>query len=407
MLSYLIHLAAIVASVAGVAFFAGSEISFVSASRFRIGGMAKRKVRGASTAKRLLDDPATLLSVTLVGTNIFVVLASSLATSILSRLVGAYAIPVSTVGVTAVILVFGEIVPKAVARTSPEAFLMRAAHGLRVAYYVLYPVARVTSAIATLLATASASAERRVPVTRDEIRALVKEVTQSGLGVGSYTYAHRILDLSRVKVTGVMLPMDEVVCVDEEATVREALAAAESSGHSRYPVYKRTRENLVGILHVKDLLGVPTGSRVKSFVRRGYFVPETRTVKEAIREMRDELRHLGIVTDEYGRPIGILTFEDLVEEIMGEIRDEYDRVEGSRVMLGRVISGSTPISLVRDELEIGVPEGAYDTVAGFILDRAGSLCKPGDVVEYGGFEFRVVEVKGKRIRRVRITRKDT
>jgi CBS domain containing-hemolysin-like protein len=407
MLIYLFYILAIAGSVAGVAFFAGSEISFVSADRFRISGMAKRKVRGAATAKRLLENPATLLSVTLVGTNIFVVLASSLATDILSRVLGAYAILASTVVVTAVILMFGEIVPKAVARTSPEAFLMRAAPGLGIAYYLLYPVARVTSAIATVLATASVSAERNAPVTRDEIRALVKEVTQAGLGITSYTYAHRILDLSRVKVTGVMLPMDEVVCVNEEATVGEALDAAEASGHSRYPVYKRTPDNLVGVLHVKDLLGVPRSSRVKIFVRRGYFVPETRTVKEAIREMRDELRHLGIVTDEYGRPIGILTFEDLVEEIMGEISDEYDQIDGSHAALGRVISGSTPISLLREELEIGIPEAGYDTVAGFILDRAGSICKPGDMIEYEDLEFRVVEVKGKRIRSVRITKKET
>ncbi|MFH1314158.1 MAG: hemolysin family protein [Candidatus Eisenbacteria bacterium] len=406
MLRYLIYILAIAVSVAGVAFFAGSEISFVSANRFRISGMAKRKVRGACTAKRLLDDPATLLSVTLVGTNIFVVLASSLATSILDNLLGGYAVLVSTVSVTAVILVFGEIVPKAVARTSPEAFLMRAAPGLGIAYYLLYPVARVTSVISALLATASLSVERKAPVTRDEIRALVKEVTQAGLGVTSYTYAHRVLDLSRVKVTGVMLPMDEVVCVNEGATVGEALATAEAGGHSRYPVYKRTSDNLVGILHIKDLLGVPGDSSITSFVRRGYFVPETRTVKEAIREMRDELRHLGIVTDEYGRPIGILTFEDLVEEIMGEIRDEYDQVNGSHAALGRVISGSTPVSLLREELEIGIPDGVYDTVAGFILDRTGSICKKGDMVEFEGFEFKVVEVKGRRIRSIRITKKE-
>lgn len=402
---YFIYVLAIAVSVVGVAFFAGSEISFVSSDRFRIRGMAKRGVKGASTARWLLENPATLLSVTLIGTNIFVVFASSLATAALSRALGAYSVVVSTVGVTIVILVFGEIIPKAFARTNPEVFLTRAAPGLSVAYFLLYPIAKVTSSIAALLGALSASSQRSAVVTRDEIRALVKEATEAGLGI-SPAYAHRVLDLSRMKVTSVMLPMEEVTCVDEESPVREALAIATKSGHSRYPVYKRTRENLIGVLHVKDLLGVPLDSKVKVFVRSGYFVPESKTVKDAIREMRDDLRHLGIVADEYGRPIGILTFEDLVEEIMGEISDEYDRAEGLHVMFGQVISGGTPVSLLNEELEINIPEGPYDTVAGFILEQTGSIPKKGDAVEFQGTLFQVVEVKGKRIRRVRITKKE-
>jgi putative hemolysin len=399
---YLISILAIAASVGGVAFFGGSEISFVSSNRFRIGTMARKRIKGAGAARWLLGNPATLLSVTLVGTNICVVLASSLATDLLRRTLGSYSVLISTLGVTGMILVFGEIIPKAIARSRPEVFLARASWGLSIAYFVLYPVARAASIVALKLARLSPAAEEGIAVTRDEIRALVKEATETGVGLSSYT--HRVLDLSRMKVTTAMLPMDEVVCIEDESTVGVALEVASRSGHSRYPVYRREPDNLIGILHVKDLLGAPVESRIKAFVRSGYFVPETKTVKEAIREMRGELRHLAIVADEYGRSIGILTFEDLVEEIMGEISDEYDRGGAGRLGLGRAISGSTPVSLINDELGTDIPDGAYDTLAGFILDQCGRVCKTGDMTEFGGFLFRVVEVKGKRIKTVRITR---
>jgi CBS domain containing-hemolysin-like protein len=405
MMHELIYVLAIIGSVGGVAFFGGSEISFVSSNRFRIRGMTKRGVKGASTAQHLLESPKTLLSVTLVGTNIFVVLASSLATALLGRFLGSYSVLVSTVSVTAVILIFGEIIPKAVARAGPEAFLLRISWGLRTAYYVLYPVARLTSLVASLFLRVS-SAERGTGVTRDEIKALVKEAAESGFGYAAHTYAHRVLDLSRMKVTGVMVPMDEVVCVDEGSTVTEAITAASRSGHSRYPVYKRTPDNIVGILHLKDVLGAPGESRIRTFVRSAHFVPETKSVKAAIGEMKSELRHMGVVADEYGRPLGIITFEDLVEEIMGEISDEYDQAEDKKVRVGQTVSGNTPIAVINEELDANIPDGAYDTVAGFMLDQAGAICCVGDFVEFGNLRFNVVEVKGKRIRRVRITSRE-
>jgi putative hemolysin len=405
MLRNIIYIVAAACSVGGVAFFAGSETSFVSSNRFRVRSMAKKGIKGASLAQRLIENPATLLSVTLVGTNIFVVLSSSIATALLTGLLGRYSIVVSTIGITAVILVFGEIMPKAAARTDPEAFLARAAPGLWVAYLLLYPVARVTSSVASLFVAAS-HREHAGVVSRDEIRALVKEAAQSGHGYSAHGYAHRVLDLSRMKVTGVMVPMDEVISVDEKSTVNEALAAAARSGHSRYPVYRKTPDNIVGVLQLKHLLGAPESSEVRMFAQAAYFIPETKTVKAAIGEMRGDLRHMGVVTDEYGRPMGIVTFEDLVEEIMGEISDEYDQESGKAIGWGKIISGSTPVTAVNEDLDANIPEGAYDTIAGFILDRTGEVCDVGAVVEYGGIQLQVVEVKGKRIRRVRITRRE-
>ena len=405
MLRHVIYLSAVACSVAAVAFFAGSETSFVSSNRFRIRSMAKKGVRRAAIAQKLLENPATLLSVTLVGTNIFVVLSSALATTLLAGLFGPYAVLMSTIAVTAIILLFGEIIPKAAARGDPEGFLLRAAPGLGFAYLILYPVARMTSFIAAFFIRKPAGDSGGI-VTRDEIRALVKEAAQSGHGYSTRGYAHRVLDLSRMKVTGVMVPMDEVVCIDEKSTVTGALAAASRSGHSRYPVYRKGPDNIIGVLHLKHLLGAPDSAAVRMFAQTAHFIPETKSVKAAIGEMRGDLRHMAVVTDEYGRPIGIVTFEDLVEEIMGEISDEYDQESSRDVGWGKIIDGSTPVSVVNETLEINIPEGAYDTIAGFILDRTGEVCGVGALVEYGDIRLQVVEVKGKRIRRVRISRRE-
>jgi len=395
-------------AVVGVAFFAGGETAFISSDRFRVRGMARRGVRGAAAATWLLDRPNMFVSMALVGTNICVILASSLVTDLLAAPLGKYTVLASTLGMTSIILLFGEIAPKAVGRANPEKFLLAASPYMLAAYYLLYPLARAMASIAWLVnAAAGRSGERSSAVTRGEIRALVKEAAQTGFGTTPNTYAHRALDLSRMKVTGVMLPMDDVVSLDAEATVGEALQVAARWGYSRYPVYRRTQADLVGILHIKDLLGAPEDSRVQFYTRAGNFVPETATIKQVMPAMQEDLRHLAIVTDEYGRPIGILTFEDLVEEIVGEIHDEYDRARGARISLDQAISGNTPVALVNEELETGIPEGTYSTMAGFILSHLGSIPKTGDCVEVGDFVCHITEVMGRRIRRVRIARKET
>jgi CBS domain containing-hemolysin-like protein len=335
-----------------------------------------------------------------------VVLASVLATELLAHYLGLYAVLVSTVSVTAFLLLFGEIIPKAIARTNPEGFLTFVAPGLGAAYYVLYPVAAVTSTIASLFVGLSGRKERSGAVTREEIRALVKEIAGDARSLPSHAYAYRVLDLSRMKVTGVMVPMDEVNCFDEGVTVRQALSESSRSGHSRYPVYKGTCENITGVLHIQDLLGVPEDSRIRVFSRSAHFVPESKTVHRAIFEMRDDFRHLSVVTDEYGRSIGIVTFEDALEEILGEISDEYDGREERNLEIGQVVSGRVPVSLIEEELGIHIPEGAGDTLAGFLLHISGEIPHAGAVIEHGNFRFNVVEVRGNRIRRVRIDEKE-
>ncbi len=400
------NIAAIAAAIVGVGFFSGSETAFVSSDRFRISAMAASGSRRARLARRLLADPSTLLSVTLVGTNVCVVLASALATALLASRLGPYAVPASTVGVTAFILLFGEIMPKATARNNPEGFLTFIAPVLAAAYYILYPIAVVTSSVASLFVGRPGRVERAGAVTREEIRALVKEIAGDAGSLPSHTYAYRVLDLSRMKVTAVMVPIGEADCIEEGITVREALEEMSRSGHSRYPVYKGRCENITGVLHVKDLLGVPENSRIRVFARSAHFIPETQTVRQAIIEMRDDRRHLSVVTDEYGRSIGIVTFEDAIEEILGEISDEYDGGRVTKLEPGAIVAGRVPVSLVGEELGLEIPEGAGDTLAGLLLHVSGRIPQAGEVIEYGDFRFRVVEVRGNTIKRVRIEEKE-
>jgi putative hemolysin len=400
------YILAIAVCVAGTAFFSGGEIAFVSCNRFRISGLAARGSRRAMLAKGLLAKPNTFVSMVLVGTSICLVLASALATHVLTPVLGSYAVPVSTAGMTVLILFFGEIAPKAAARANPDALLVASAPALAVAYYLIFPLAKAMSSIAMVITRVSPSREGRTAITRDEIQMLVKEAAQTGFGLAPDASYHRALDFSRMKVASIMLPMDEVVCIDAEARVGEAIELASRKGYSRYPVYRRTPGDPVGVLNVKDLLGAPPTSKVGVFARGAYFIPETQTIKQAIMEMRDELRHLAVVTDEYGRAIGMLTFEDLVEEIVGEISDEYDWARETKISLDRLISGSTPISVVNEKLDANIPEGPYGTVAGFILSRTGSIPRAGDEVEHEGFRFSVADVKGRRIISVKITKED-
>jgi putative hemolysin len=401
------NIAAVALAILGSGFFSGSETAFVSSNRFRIAAMAREGSRRASVASRLLQNPGTLLSVTLVGTNVCIVLASALATALLARYLGSYAVLTSTVGVTVFLLLFGEITPKAIARVSPEGFLVFVAPGLGAAYYLLYPVAFLTSSVASLFVGLSRHREQSLVVTREEIRALVREIARGGVKLPSHAYAYRVLDMSKMRVSSVMVPMDEVKCLDEGVTVRQALRESSRSGHSRYPVYKGNCENIVGILYVKDLLGAREDTRIRVFARSVRFVPESKTVKNAILEMRDESRHLCVVTNEYGRSIGIVTFEDVIEEVLGEISDEYDERGGMKLEIGGVTSGRIPISLVADELGLEIPAGSGDTLAGFLLHLRGQIPEPGEVIEHGDYRFRVIEVKGNRINKIRIARKES
>ncbi len=394
----------VIVSVLSVGFFSGSETALVSCSRYKVKALVRTKQKGLSKALTVLDNPAMTLAVILICTNMFVVIASAITTTLFERIVGGYSVAASTVVVTVALLIFGEIIPKTIASRNPEGFLLRTLGGLLVGYYLFYPFAIVWARFGELVKRLPGGKEWHLGGGREEIGILVREAMESSLALSPSLGIHRVLELGRIKVGSIMKPMDEVECIDEGSTVEEAKEIATRTGYSRYPVCRGTKDNIVGILNIKSLLGIPGKASIRSFLRSPFFVPVTQTLKTAIREMREEAKHLAIVADEYGRPVGIITFEDLIEEIVGEISDEFDLATPDKVAIGKPIPGNTPLLLINELLEISIPEGGYKTIAGFILDRLGRMCHPGDSVEFDGYRIDVLEVKGRRIKTVRITK---
>ncbi|MGQ9604165.1 MAG: hemolysin family protein [bacterium] len=394
----------VIVSVVAVGFFAGSETALVSCSRYRVKALVRRKQRRLSRALITLDNRAMSLSVILIGNNIFVVLSSALTTNLLEQRFGGYSVLISTVAVTVVLLIFGEIIPKTVASRNPDGFLLRTLGGLLIAYYVLYPFGLVWAGLGKILSRFLGGREWHIIGSREEIGILTREAMESSLALTPFSGAHRVLDLSRITVGSIMKPMDEVECIDEGSTVEEAKEVATQTGYSRYPICRGTKDNIVGILNIKSLLGIPGKASIRSFVRSPFFVPEIQTLKTAMGEMHEEVKHLAIVADEYGRPVGIITFEDLIEEVIGEVSDEFDLGLPDKVTIGKPIPGNTPILLLNEILDINIPEGGYQTVAGFILDRLGRMCHPGDSVEFDGYRIEVLEMKGRRIKTVKISK---
>lgn len=391
-------------SVVGVGFFAGSETALVASSRYKLKAMVRGKRSGLSKAMIVADNRAMSLAMILIGTNIFLVITSALTTELLEQRFGGYSVLISTLGVTTVLLIFGEIIPKTIASKNPEGFLLVTLWGLLIMRYLFYPLGLLWEGFGKMLSRSLGRREWHLIGRREEIGILVREAMESSLAITPFSGVHRVLDLSRIKVGSIMKPMDEVECIDEKSTVEEARAIASRVGYSRYPVYRGSKDNIVGTLYIKTLLGMPGKASIRSFLRNPFFVPETQTLKVAMREMRDEARHLAIVADEYGRPVGIVTFEDLIEEIFGEISDEFDLDAPDTIALEKPIPGNTPVLLLNEMLDINIPEGSYQTVAGFILDRLGRMCHPGDFVEFDGYRIDVIEVKGRRIKTVRITK---
>ena len=402
------------------AFFSGSETAFVTANRLRAEVRAQRSGFLGQVVRRFLHDPPTLLTTTLVGNNVAIVVYSTLMslaldpplTRLWSGLLGPEHVagPVllsQTLVATLIILLLGEIVPKSLLRDPNERVVFALALPLRVTYWLFLPAIKVAGwASDALVRLFGAPAESVQQFLRRDFEIVIRESREAGaldLDEEETEILSNVFELRTLRVKDSMIPRTEIHAVEESATLDAVRQRFIETGHSRLPVYREHIDQIVGVVLAHDLFHGPAS--LAAIVRPVQVVPESKPVRDLLFSFLQGGTTLAVVIDEYGGTAGIVTAEDLLEELFGDIRDEHDPAQAPMRRIDEhtvVASGRVELEALEEAFGIALPEGDYDTVAGFLLDRLGTIPAERETCDLEGYRFTVLKASANRIEAVRI-----
>jgi len=413
----LITLGAIIVLLVISAFFSGSETALTATSRARIHELERQGDRRAGIVARLVAAPERLISSILLGNNFVNVLAAALATNALLSLFGDVGLVYATFAMTALILIFSEVLPKTYAFTNPERVALGVAAPLRIIIAVLAPIAAGVQFIvrATLKAFGiSIDADRRVLSARDELRGAIDlHLREGGVVKGDRDMLGGVLALPDLEISDVMIHRTKMVSVNIEQPPADIIKTVLDTGHSRLPVWQGEPENIVGILHAKDLLAGlarARGKNEKISIRRlcakPWFVPDITPVSEQLNAFLKRKTPLAIVVDEYGEMMGLVTLEDILEEIVGEIADEHDEAFTGidRLANGAVIAeGTLAVRDLNRAMDWSLPEDEATTVAGLVIHEAQMIPDTGQAFTFHGFRFEVMARERNQLTSIKVT----
>ena len=392
------------------AFFSAAEMSFIAANRLRLRHLAEAGNRNAARYLESFKQPERFLSTAMMGVTIAHVTASSVATWALVPILGGTAALLTTLVLTPLMLVFGEIIPKAVAREWATALVVRVFRVNLMASRILAPLSWSSNALVrgVLVLFGHRRTTARAFVSREELKLLLQmEPQEADVTTSEAEMIDRIFDLGETTVREVMVPMVDVAALPETATPDDCVRLVAERGFSRIPIYSDRIFNVVGVVTAMDLLRQGAGAPdVRAFMRPATYVPETKRIDDLLAEMQKSRVQLVVVVDEYGAAVGIVTVEDIVEEIVGEIHDEHDRAldaverlpDGSYRAAGRA-----SIDELNEALDWELPKGDFETVAGLVLATVHRLPLVGEVLRVGSYVITVLEADSRRVLTVRIT----
>ncbi len=393
------------------AFFSGSETALMAIDRLRVKYLVQKNRRGAKLLEEVLDKPDNLLGAILVGNNLVNIAISVLATGLFVSLYGERGELITILVLTPLLLIFSEISPKSYSAKYPE----------KVSFLVLRPIMLVMCLLAPVIWLVTGFSrfftrlfpgerDSRPVISADEIRTLITVGEQTGVvPKAQRRMLHGVFELSQTRVRDVMIPRTEVVGIDVNGRYEDVLPLVQQSRHSRFPVYDGSLDNVVGIIHSKDILASIGGEEIlplAEMVREPYFVPESKRIEPLLQSFRKKQVHLAVVVDEYGGVEGIVTLEDIVEEIVGEIQDEYDAEEAllRKVAPRRyVIDGSASLKTINRRFNLSLSEEHVTTLAGFLLRTMGNIPSEGDLCEENGIVFKVLKVVDRRVEEIEMT----
>lgn len=386
------------------AFFSSSETALMAMDRLRVKYLARKGYPGATQLEALLDRPDRLLGAILVGNNLVNIAASVFATALCIEFFGDHGELLTILILTPLLLVFGEVGPKSYAAKYPEKLSFRILHPVRAIVWLLTPVTWVVAGISGLFTRLLRGEEQRPLISEDELRSFIEFGEHAGVvAKGTRKMLHGVFDLGEVRVRDVMVPRTEVVGIEVDAPFAEVVKIVAETRHSRFPVFEGGLDRVVGVIHSKEILDYicnPEAFSLRELSRPPFFVPEAKSIEALLQAFRRKHIHLAMVVDEYGGVEGIVTLEDIVEVIVGEIQDEYDDEEALIRVLAPdrfMVDGSASLRIINRRFGLDLSEEHVNTLAGFLLHTLGSIPGEGDVCEAQGVRFTVRRMVGRRI----------
>lgn len=418
------------------AFFAGSELAFVSLNNNKLKQMAEEGNRKAHKVLQLKENPNAFLSTIQIGVSLASILSGAFASDAFADILAQWIVSVSDVSLVVVrpfavvavtllttylMLLFGELVPKRVAMKNAQGF----------AFFVVMPIyylSKITTPIVKFLSFSTNLVLRAIgidphsvneEVTEEEIRIMVDA---GEINISEKEMINNIFDFDNQQVSDIMTHRTDVVGIDVESSFEDIMNLVDEERYTRYPVYEGSIDNVVGVIHLRDLLRFSKGSNeidfnIKEIMWKPYFVPDSKRTDTLFRELQNAKTHIAIVIDEYGGTAGLVTMEDLIEEIMGNIMDEYDEEEENEEIVNIsedefLVGGLVDLEELEDILEIGLPIDDYDTLSGFIVSQLGRIPVMDDIttidsdIVYNGYRFEIVDLDEKVIAKVKITKQN-
>lgn len=384
-------------------YFSGTETAFISVNRVRIEVWRRQKSKAGEIIARFLLKPEKFIYTVLVGNNIANVAFASFATIYFNRFLDE---KVTWLLITGITVLWGEIIPKTLFRSLADWIIRKVAHLLQIFYYIFLPMIWLVNEISRFLLKMLQYPEQEIThfFTKKDVEILIRESQdQAKIDEQESKILSRILHLRHLPVREVMIPRTDIVAVPEDISVKELSTVFQKSGFTRIPVYRDNLDNIIGIVYLKDLFRQP--KTIKEILREAMFVPETKRCSALLTEFRQKNTTIALVIDEYGGTAGLVTTEDIIEELVGEIIDEFD---ATTVLIRKIDDKTYSVNAriepdrLKEKLGIELPEGDYETLAGFIINHLRRIPRRDEAFEFNGIKFIVTRATRRKVEWVRI-----
>ncbi len=392
-------------------FFSSTEIAFIVSNKIKIEIRARKKNLAAINANYFVKNPDLFFSSILISNNIVNITFASISSVLLYNLFGFSEFTILIIS-TLLLLLIGEVFPKFIGSELADILVLISATPLRIINFILYPIGKIISSISTTLTKSNLEGEKGILdfIKKEDIQELLEESSDAGKMDEEQTeIISKVIDIREQRVYEAMTPRTEIVGVDIESSMEEVIDTFIKSGYSKILVYEENLDNIKGWLFTKDIFKKPEDW--KTIIREVLFVPETKKSLEMLNEFLEKQFSIAVVVDEFGGTAGLITVEDLIEELFGEIRDEYDDAEEMMIRKSNdgsfILNGKVEIDALNDEYDLKIPEGDYETIAGYIMFKIGRIPLRGESFKIDDYQFLILRSDKTKINLIKLKKIQT